>query len=56
MNDRPLNASERTQLNSTLEKFSALPQIGIDYGHGFLTGNEKLFAINAQFKCWKQRL
>ena len=51
MNDRPLNESERSQLNSTLENFSTLPQIGIDYGHGFLTGNEKLFAVNAQLNA-----
>tara|TARA_B100000287_G_scaffold399550_1_gene417960 strand:- start:428 stop:1936 length:1509 start_codon:yes stop_codon:yes gene_type:complete len=48
MNDRCLNVSETNQLNLILEKLSALPQIGIDYGHGFLSGNEKLFAINAQ--------
>ena len=48
MNDRPLDTVEYELLTSLLSTYDDYLKIAIDYGHGFLNGNETLFSINAQ--------
>jgi len=48
IDNRPLNQEEGGELHSLLSQSDDCLKIGIDYGHGFLTGHENLFCVNSQ--------
>ena len=48
IDNRPLSPQEYSHLTKLLFRCSDKLTIGIDYGHGFLTGKETLFSVNSQ--------
>jgi rfaE bifunctional protein nucleotidyltransferase chain/domain len=54
IDDRPLNDEELSILEACLKEYPKFPKIAIDYGHGFLTGDEKLFSVNSQSNSGNQ--